>query len=46
MMNEIFSNLKGIKKLKIFKNTGHENYLTNNKEEWANSISEFIMKIQ
>lgn len=44
--HEIFSNLKTKKKLKIFKNTGHENYLTKNRNEWTKNISEFIMKIQ
>ncbi len=43
---EIYSNLKGIKILKIFKNTGHENYLIKNKTEWAKNVSVFIMKIQ
>ncbi|MEC4004966.1 alpha/beta hydrolase [Flavobacterium sp. SUN052] len=40
--NEIFTNLKGIKELNVFKNTGHENYLIKNKVEWIESISKFI----
>jgi alpha-beta hydrolase superfamily lysophospholipase len=44
--NEIYSNLKGIKKLKIFRNTGHENYLIRNKKEWIQNIAAFLMKIQ
>ncbi|PXY43432.1 alpha/beta hydrolase [Flavobacterium hydrophilum] len=44
--HEIYLNLKGMKELKIFKNTGHENYLIKNKEEWTKSISSFVMKIQ
>lgn len=43
---DIYTNLKGIKKLKIFKNTGHENYLTKNKNEWTKNISAFIMQIK
>lgn len=40
-IDEIFTNLAGPKELKIYKNAGHENYLTKYKDEWRNDISEF-----
>ncbi|WP_281337362.1 alpha/beta hydrolase [Flavobacterium eburneipallidum] len=44
-INEIYSNLKGIKKLNVYKNTGHENYLIKNKIEWNKNIIEFLKVI-
>lgn len=41
-IDEIFANLKGIKELKIYKNAGHENYLTKYKVEWTLDINQFI----
>ena len=38
----IFSNLQGHKKLVVFPDTGHENYLIKNKEEWLNEVSAFL----
>lgn len=45
-IDEIYTNLKGIKELKIYKNTGHENYLIKNKMEWTKDVSDFLMKIK
>lgn len=41
-IDEIFENLAGQKKLKIYTNAGHENYLTKYKNEWTKDISQFI----
>ena len=41
-IKEIFANLKGPKKLTIYKQTGHENYLIKNKPEWIRNITAFI----
>ena len=41
-IKEIFANLKGPKKLTIYKKTGHENYLIKNKPEWIRNITAFI----
>lgn len=41
-INNIYENLKCSKKLNIYKNTGHENYLIKNKVEWNKNISQFI----
>ncbi len=38
----IFKNLSGQKKLTIFENTGHENYMTKNKKKWIFEINEFF----
>lgn len=40
--NVIYKNLKGKKKLIIFKNTGHENYLIKNKTNWCNNTALFL----
>ncbi|MFD1603111.1 alpha/beta hydrolase [Flavobacterium artemisiae] len=45
-IDEIYTNLKGIKELKVYKNTGHENYLIKNKIEWNKNVSNFLMKIK
>jgi alpha-beta hydrolase superfamily lysophospholipase len=42
-IHEIYTNLKGQKKLNIYKNTGHENYLTKNKIEWNKNVSDFLI---
>lgn len=41
-INEIFSNLVGQKKLTIFQEAGHENYLTKYKDEWTQDIERFL----
>lgn len=41
-IDDIYNNLKGSKKLNIYKKTGHENYLFKNKVEWNKNISQFI----
>ena len=41
-IDEIFANLVGKKELKIYKNAGHENYLTKYKDEWTKEIAGFI----
>lgn len=41
-IDEIFANLNGKKELKIYKNSGHENYLTKYKDEWTKDITQFI----
>lgn len=41
-INSVFKNLKGSKNLKIFLESGHENYLVNNDKEWKNSILSFL----
>ena len=42
-IEEIFANLDGRKELKIYKNAGHENYLTKYKNDWTKVITKFIM---
>lgn len=41
-IDEIFENLTGKKELKIYKNAGHENYLTKYKDEWTKDVIRFI----
>ncbi len=41
-IDEIFANLNGRKELKIYKNAGHENYLTKYKNEWTKDILQFM----
>jgi uncharacterized protein len=38
----IFANLGGAKTKVIFENTGHENYLVNNKPQWTNEVTRFL----
>lgn len=45
-IDEIYTNLKGTKTLKIYKNTGHENYLIRNKAEWNKDISDFLLNLK
>jgi alpha-beta hydrolase superfamily lysophospholipase len=44
-IDKMYTNLNGIKELKVYKNTGHENYLIHNKMEWSKNVSDFLMKI-
>lgn len=39
---EIFSNIPGTKKLKIFPEAGHENLLNKNSDTWKNEVSAFL----
>ena len=41
-IDDIYSNLKGKKQLKIFPLAGHENLLTKNPDEWRNEIRMFM----
>lgn len=41
-INEIYSNLKGRKKLLVFENAGHENYLIKYKLKWRNEVESFL----
>ena len=40
--NAIFKNLNGEKKLHVFEDSGHGNYLKNSREEWLKVISGFL----
>lgn len=42
----IFDNLGGIKGLKIYPNSGHDNYLENDKEDWSKDIQDFIANLK
>jgi len=42
-IDEIYTNLKGPKKINIYKNTGHENYLIKNKLDWTKNVSDFLL---
>ena len=44
-IDEIYKNLAGIKKISIYKNTGHENYLLKNKIQWSQDVSSFLSSI-
>jgi alpha-beta hydrolase superfamily lysophospholipase len=41
-IDEIFTNLGGQKKLRIYDDAGHENYLTKYKSEWTQDITQFL----
>ena len=43
-INRIYRNLKGKKKLNIYKNAGHENYLNKYEKEWTFDIKSFMEK--
>lgn len=45
-IDEIFTNIKGHKQLKVYSNSGHEDYLTNHKVEWVQDVSNFINTYQ
>ncbi len=40
--DNIYRNLAGFKKLKIFEKTGHENYLIKNRADWIKEVDEFL----
>ncbi|WP_234984763.1 MULTISPECIES: alpha/beta hydrolase [unclassified Flavobacterium] len=40
----IYKNLKGQKRINVYKNTGHENYLIKNKIQWVQNITDFLTK--
>lgn len=44
-IDEIYKNLRGKKELRIYKNTGHENYLLKNKVQWNQDINSFLSSI-
>ncbi len=44
-IDEIYENLKGKKSKKIFPETGHENYLTKNREEWTKLVDSFLSEV-
>ncbi|MFB9079549.1 alpha/beta hydrolase [Flavobacterium procerum] len=44
-IDEIYKNLKGLKKLSTYKNTGHENYLLKNKVQWSRDVNSFLSSI-
>lgn len=41
-IDNIFNNLAGQKKLKIYQEAGHEYYLTKYKDEWTQDVKEFL----
>lgn len=41
-IDEIYTNLAGPKKLKIYKEAGHENYLKKYKDQWTQDINQFL----
>jgi esterase/lipase len=43
-IDAIFNNLAGEKKLKIYQEAGHENYLTKYRKEWTQDIQLFLTK--
>lgn len=45
-IDEIYSNLKGLKKINVYRETGHENYLLKNKIDWNKNIIEFFETIE
>ena len=45
-INVIYKNLKGQKRINIYKATGHENYLIKNKIQWTKDVTGFINSIQ
>lgn len=42
-IDAIFNNLPGQKKLKIYQDAGHENYLTKYKNQWTQDVQEFLI---
>ena len=45
-INAIYKNLKGQKRINIYKATGHENYLIKNKIQWTKDVTGFINSVQ
>jgi alpha-beta hydrolase superfamily lysophospholipase len=41
-IDDIFENINAYKELKTFKNSGHENYLFNDKELWVEAVDKFL----
>jgi pimeloyl-ACP methyl ester carboxylesterase len=41
-IDRIYNNLKGSRRLVTFQNTGHSNYLLNNKEAWVQAVDSFL----
>jgi uncharacterized protein len=41
-IDEIFKNINGPKRLKVYENAGHENYMIKYKDEWINDVTTFI----
>ena len=41
-IKSIYNNLEGIKKLRIYEEAGHENYLVKYKTEWTEDVKEFL----
>ena len=42
--DEIYTKLSGAKKLILFKNAGHENYLLQYRKEWVSAVAAFLEK--
>lgn len=42
-IDSIFNNLQGKKRLKVYPEAGHENYLIKYKDEWTADVHEFLM---
>lgn len=42
-IDKIFTNLNGKKKLKLYQEAGHENYLKKYKDEWSRDIEQFLV---
>ena len=45
-INQIYSNLRGDKRLRIYPKAGHENYLINYSDEWRKDVADFLEVIQ
>ena len=43
-VNSIFENLLGEKELVVFADSGHENYLINNSEEWTAEVKDYLQQ--
>lgn len=41
-IDTIFNNLVGVKKLKVYQEAGHENYLRKYKNEWTQDVQKFL----
>lgn len=44
-IDNIFNNLGGRKKLKVYREAGHENYLKKYRSEWTQDIQEFLTEL-
>jgi uncharacterized protein len=45
-IDKIYENLAGKKRIKIYENAGHENYLLKYKQEWIQDVSSFLSGIK